>query len=53
MECIYVITTELEYLHTVVFIVHVLYPGNELARIEAVSHRFVLITLTPKNEVKI
>lgn len=34
------------YLHAVVFIVHILDPGNELTSVEAISHRFVLITLT-------
>lgn len=33
------------YLHAVIFIIHILDPGNELTSIEAISHRFVLITL--------
>lgn len=33
------------YLHAVIFIIHILDPGNELASVEAISHRFVLITL--------
>lgn len=33
------------YLHAVIFIIHILDPGNKLASIETISHRFVLITL--------
>lgn len=33
------------YLHAVVFVVHILDPGDELAGVEAVSHRLVLIAL--------
>lgn len=33
------------YLHAVIFIIHVLDPRNELTSVEAISHRFVLITL--------
>lgn len=33
------------YLHAVIFIIHILDPGNELTSIEAISHRFVLVTL--------
>lgn len=33
------------YLHAVVFIIHVLDPGNELTSVEAISDRFVFITL--------
>lgn len=36
------------YLHAVVFIIHILDPGNELTSIEAISDRFVLITLRIK-----
>lgn len=33
------------YLHAVIFIIHVLDPGNELTSVETISHRFVFITL--------
>lgn len=33
------------YLHAVIFVIHILDPGNELTSVEAISHRFVLITL--------
>lgn len=38
------------YLHAVVFIVHVLDPGNELTSVEAISDRFVFITLRKKKK---
>lgn len=38
-------TTADFYLHAVIFIIHILDPGNELTSIEAISHRFVLVTL--------
>lgn len=37
------------YLHTVIFIVHVLDPGNELTSVEAISDRFVFIALRKKS----
>lgn len=33
------------HLHAVVLVVHVLEPGDELARVEAVAHRLVLVAL--------
>lgn len=33
------------HLHPVVFVIHVLQPGNELSRIETVSDRFVFVSL--------
>lgn len=38
------------YLHAVIFIVHVLDPGNELTSVEAISDRFVFITLRKKKK---
>lgn len=37
------------YLHAVILVIHILDPGNELASIEAISDRFVLITLRVKS----
>lgn len=33
------------HLHPVVFVIHVLQPGNELSRVETVSDRFVFVSL--------
>lgn len=33
------------YLHAIIFIIDILDPRNELTSVEAISHRFVLITL--------
>lgn len=38
------------YLHTVIFVIHILDPGNELTGVEAISYRFVLITLRTESQ---
>lgn len=40
------------YLHAVILVIHILDPRNELASIEAISDRFVLITLRVKTKLK-
>lgn len=40
------------YLHAVIFIIHILDPGNKLTSIKAISHRFVLITLRTYNKAQ-
>lgn len=40
------------YLHAVIFIIHILDPGNKLTCVEAISHRFVLITLRTQTKLQ-
>lgn len=43
-------STHISHLHSIVLVIHILQPGNELSRVETVSDRFVFVSLGQRQQ---